>query len=245
MMKNKERVQNTFLVECLAWGMLQAYGVQAPPVPVRTMIAQPLPIFKNLVLLELSLGLYAATYRSGLNGSRLIVVDPTLPDEVQRAGIARELYVAYCYTSRATEVCGKGGHPRAYSDLFARCLLMPAAWVTTSAVTMSVEDLAARFRVPTSMAACRLNELVHYSPQASSERVLADALFSLGEPWQSRFLAWVAGQSVGVDIDDIQLTPKDVARWLSADAKLFQDVRYLVNTWKRSATVWLTQPVND
>jgi hypothetical protein len=151
----------SFLVECLAWGLLRAYGIGEPPVPVRMMIKRPLPIFEHLAFLELKMGLYDATYRSLLSGSQLIVVDLTRPHAVQRASLARELYVAFCHSPRAAELHWPGQeHPYVCSNFFARCLLMPAAWMRQAcAEAISLEDLVARFDVPTQMVTQRLSEM--------------------------------------------------------------------------------------
>ena len=82
---------DAFLIECLAWGLLQVHDIKAPPVDVQEILEHPLPIFKRLTLLELSLGLYDAAYRSCLDGSRLIVVDPARSRVTQRAGMALSL----------------------------------------------------------------------------------------------------------------------------------------------------------
>lgn len=150
-----------FLAESLAYGLLQACGIEGPPVPVRTMIRAPHPVFERLSLLELNLGLYDAAYRSLLNGSRLIAVDLDQPPVVQRAAMARELYVAFCRSQRAAELDWPGReHPRAYSDFFARCLLMPAAWVKQIRDrSRSIEEMTAIFGVSTQMMADRLREL--------------------------------------------------------------------------------------
>jgi len=150
-----------FLVECLAWGLLRAYGIAEPPVPVRDMIKHPLPIFERLTLLELNLGLYDATYRPLLDGSQLIAVDLAKPGVVQRAGIARELYVAFCRSPRAAELhWPRCEQPYVYGEFFARCLLMPAAWMRPVCVeAVSLEDLAIRFGVPVRMVARRLSEM--------------------------------------------------------------------------------------
>jgi hypothetical protein len=150
-----------FLVECLAWGLLRAYGVAGPPVPVREMIRHSIPVFERLTLLELSLGLYDAVYRPLLNGSRLIAVDLTKPRAVQRVSMAREFYVAFCRSARAAELrWPRSGQPYAYSDLFARCLLMPAVWVQKAcAEAIHLEGLAARFDVPVQTVVRRLSEL--------------------------------------------------------------------------------------
>jgi hypothetical protein len=150
-----------FLAESLAYGLLQVFGVRGPPVPVRDMIQAPHPAFGALGLLELNLGLYDAAYRSLLNGARLIVVDLDHSTLVQRAAMARELYVAFCCSQRADELDWPDrGDPRGGSAYFARCLLMPAAWVKHIAVgSGSVEELAAVFGVSSEMMADRLREL--------------------------------------------------------------------------------------
>jgi Zn-dependent peptidase ImmA (M78 family) len=147
-------------MECLAWGLLRAYGVEGPPVPVREMILHSLPIFDRLSILELNLGLYDAAYKFLLDGSRLIAVDLGKPQVVQRASMARELYVAFCHSSRAAELgWPHREQPYPSSDLFARCLLMPAVWVRRAcADDVSLEDLAACFGVPVRMAAQRVSE---------------------------------------------------------------------------------------
>jgi len=152
---------DAFLIECLAWGLLRAYGVEKPPVPVREMIRRPLPMFERLTLLELNLGLYDATYKLLLDGSRLIAVDVGKPRATQRVGMARELYVAFCHSSRAAQLGWPSGEKSSvYGDLFARCLLMPTAWVGQYwAEAVSVESLAALFDVPARVAARRLEEI--------------------------------------------------------------------------------------
>jgi hypothetical protein len=150
-----------FLAESLAYGLLQAFDVKGPPVPVRQMIQVPHPAFEPLSLLELNLGLYDAAYRSLLNGSRLIAVDLDHPPAVQRAAMARELYVAFCRSRRAHELDWPDrSEPRHRSDYFARCLLMPAVWVKHFAAgARSLQELAAIFDVSSEMMVDRLREL--------------------------------------------------------------------------------------
>jgi hypothetical protein len=126
----------------------------------------PLPIFERLSLLELNLGLYDVTYRTCLDGVRMIVVDLAKPRAVQRAGTARALYVAFCRSSRAAELCWPcREQPYACSDLFARCLLMPAAWMRQAcAQIVPIEELAAHFGVPVQMANRRLSD-THYTKE--------------------------------------------------------------------------------
>jgi len=152
-----------FLVESLALGILRAYGIKEPPVPIRRMIKiqPPLSIFKRLNLLELRLGLYDVAYRSLPNGSRVIVVDLNYPFAIQRTGVARELYIAFCRSSRAAELHWPDrGQPNGCSDFFARCLMMPAAWMERGhPANISPENVAERFGVPIQIASQRLQEL--------------------------------------------------------------------------------------
>lgn len=150
-----------FLVESLAYGILQAFGVQGPPVPVREMIRDPHPVFERLSLLELNLGLYDAVYRSLINGSALIAVDLDHPHAVQRFAMARELYVAFCCSRRAAELDWPDRErARERSAFFARCLLMPAAWVKqVYDRTDSLAELSAVFDVSSDMMFDRLQEL--------------------------------------------------------------------------------------
>jgi len=133
------------------------------------MIKDPLPIFERLSLLELHLGLYDAVYRSLLDGSRLIAVDLSQPLITRRVGMARELYVAFCRSRRAFELGWPDDVPYMWGKLFARCLLMPAAWVRQIyPLTHSLEELAAHFGVPLKTADQRLRELGLDSPEQRS-----------------------------------------------------------------------------
>jgi len=222
------------LVESLAWGLLRAYGVTAPPVPVREMIERPLPVFEQLKLLELSLGLYDAAYRSGLNGSRMIVVDPMTSRIVQRVSMARELYVAFCRSSRAAELdWPHRNQPHAYSDFFAHCLLMPTAWVQEAcAEAVSLETLAAHFDVPVQTVTQRLSEVNQHHPCPGLRESLTETLFSLKEPWQGRFLSYVFHRATSETMWNRQPpTREDVTNWLGENPGLCQDMRYMLHAW--------------
>lgn len=150
-----------FLAESLAYGLLRAFHIHGPPVPVRDMVRAPHPVFERLSLLELNLGLYDAVYRSLINGSCLIAVDLEHPLALQRFAVARELYVAFCCSRRAIELDWPDREqPRERSDFFARCLLMPAAWVKqVRARTGSLAELAGVFGVSNETMDRRLREL--------------------------------------------------------------------------------------
>ncbi len=234
--------EDVFLVECLAWGLLRAYEVEGPPVPVREMIKQALPVFERLELLELSLGLYSATYRTCLDGSRLIAVDLEAAHTDRRASMARELFVAFCRSSRAAELgwpcCER---PHVYKELFARRLLIPASWLQQACTEdVSVEGLAARFGVPISMMSRRMNEVFRPPPRPDRGETLAQIMFSLEEPWLSRFLELMAKVAANREPKRSRPTQQQVANWLDASPALYQDVRYLLSTWRRRWNIWLT-----
>ena len=154
-------IVDAFLIECLAWGLLQAHGVKGPPMPVWDMVREPLALFGRLRLLGVDLGLYDAAYRSCLDGSQVIAVDLTRSRPVQRASIARALYVAFCASPRAAELeWPRHTRPQVYGDLFARCLLMPAVWVR-DACTQGIPPagLIDLFDVPVSMVSRRLGDV--------------------------------------------------------------------------------------
>ena len=62
---------------------------------------------------------------------------------------------------------------------------------------------------------------------------LTDALFSLEEPWQGRFLELVANLATSGDWDGQRPTQKEVAAWLSADLELYREVKLLLHAWQR------------
>jgi hypothetical protein len=223
-----------FLVECLAWGILRIHGIEGPPVPVRDLVEDTIPAFENLTLLEMNLGLYKAAYRSCLDGSRVIVIDPTASLDVQREGIARELYVAFCRSARGAELAWPWrSQPRTHCDFFARCLLTPALWVQQAcAQNLSMEGLAARFGVSIELMAQRLNEvdLPHSGP--GGPELLANTMFSLKEPWRGRFLELVTTMATSKTRGRQHPSQKQVATWLSASPGLYQDIRYLLNAWQ-------------
>jgi hypothetical protein len=231
-----------FLIECLAWGLLRAYDVTEPPVPIREMIKHPIPVFERLSLLEMNLGLYKAAYRSCLDGSRLIVVDPTVPSDVQRESMARELYVAFCLSPRAAEMRWPfHEQSHVYGNYFARCLLMPAAWVQqTCTEAISMEGLAARFGVSIQTMNHRLTEVVYPYPRYGLGESLARLVFSLDEPWQGRFLDVVANMIANQSKAKRPPTQKEMASWLDASPSLYQDVRYMLDAWRKPWNVHLT-----
>jgi hypothetical protein len=231
--------REAFFVECLAWGLLRAYDIKTPPVPVEEMLKHPIPVFEQITLLEMNLGLYKAAYRSCLDGSRLIVVDPTVPLDIRRESIARELYVAFCFSPQAPKLFRQKQF-RMYSDFFSRCLLMPSNWIQQACYeAISVEGLATRFGTSIRTTSQRLTEIGCTRPADGLGELLAQLLFSLEEPWQGRFLDVVANMASNKTKTKMLPTQTEVATWLDANPSLRQDVRYLLDAWRKPWNVCL------
>ena len=64
-------------------------------------------------------------------------------------------------------------------------------------------------------------------------RSLAEALFSLDEPWQGRFLDLVANLATNSVWDGRRPTREEVLVWLNADSDLCQEVKLLLDAWRR------------
>jgi hypothetical protein len=60
---------------------------------------------------------------------------------------------------------------------------------------------------------------------------LANALFSLDEPWRSRFLHLVANQATGWTWPEQMPTQAEVAAWLN-DWELYKRVKSQLNVWQ-------------
>jgi hypothetical protein len=64
-------------------------------------------------------------------------------------------------------------------------------------------------------------------------RSLTRDLFSLEEPWQSRFLELIANLATNWTWDGQRPTREDVTAWLSTDADLYREVKLLLEAWQR------------
>lgn len=62
---------------------------------------------------------------------------------------------------------------------------------------------------------------------------LTQALFSLDEPWRSRFLKLVANLATNWTWDGRAPTWEEVAAWLLDDLDLYREVRMLLDAWLR------------
>ena len=62
---------------------------------------------------------------------------------------------------------------------------------------------------------------------------LTKDLFSLEEPWRSRFLELVANETMDWEWEGQSPTQEEVATWLS-DGDLHQKVMQILNAWQRN-----------
>jgi len=61
---------------------------------------------------------------------------------------------------------------------------------------------------------------------------LTEALFSLEEPWQSRFLSLVANLATKWSWNGQRPTREEITDWLNVDPELYQEVNLLLDTWQ-------------
>lgn len=66
---------------------------------------------------------------------------------------------------------------------------------------------------------------------------LTDDLFSLEEPWRSRFLTLVASRATWRSEVAQQPTPEEVAAWFTANPALCRWTSVLLRTWERPRRV--------
>jgi CheY-like chemotaxis protein len=132
----------TWLIECVAEGLLHLYKVDAPPVPIEDMIHSPYNSFADL------------SEPIGRSGDKWDAYH-------QRAAWARAIYWRILRSNeefaRLAEVFQVRGEKKE-ADYFVRSLLMPMRWVTGQEKS-SVESLAHQFQVPPHIVEHRLREL--------------------------------------------------------------------------------------
>jgi hypothetical protein len=69
------------------------------------------------------------------------------------------------------------------------------------------------------------------SPEVQRAQSLAERLFSLEEPWRSRFLELIAAHAEAPSAAD--LCQEEVAEWL-CNQRLYQQVRLMLRAWTHS-----------
>jgi hypothetical protein len=80
-------------------------------------------------------------------------------------------------------------------------------------------------------------ELVEGRPVETGDKIepLTEALFSLEEPWQSRFLNLVANLARKWSWNGQRPTREEIRGWLNVDPELYQHVKLLVDAWRGPA----------
>lgn len=67
---------------------------------------------------------------------------------------------------------------------------------------------------------------------SDTDDLLTAALYSLAEPWRSRFLAWIAGYATRCRWGGRQPTQAEVANWLGTCPALCEQVRLMLAAWQ-------------
>jgi hypothetical protein len=131
----------TWLIECVAEGLLHLYDVDAPPVPVESMVQHPFNFFAEL-------------------GQPIGHSEDEWNAYHQRAAWARAIYWRILNDKEFSGLAGafRIRGERREADYFVRSLLMPARWMAGQEKS-SVESLAHRFQVPPHIVEHRLQEL--------------------------------------------------------------------------------------
>ncbi len=64
-------------------------------------------------------------------------------------------------------------------------------------------------------------------------KTVAETIFSLEEPWQSRFLTLVANHATDGAWDGRLPAREEIAAWLEADRNLCREAKLWLNAWRR------------
>jgi hypothetical protein len=130
-----------WLIECVAEGLLHLYGVDAPPVPVESMVQHPYNFFADLMQ---PIGRSEDEWNA----------------YHQRAAWARAIYWRILHDKDFSGLAGvfRIRGERREADYFVRSLLMPMRWMA-GWENSSVEALAHQFQVPPHIVEHRLEEL--------------------------------------------------------------------------------------
>lgn len=149
------------VLESLAYGLLDLYGVVRPPIPVLEMVQQPPAGLEQDLDLCVALPYGDGAYIRLLHGQGVVFVNPSLSSDQQRYVVAREMLHGLV-ASRYGQALGLTAVSRlsnAAAAYFARCLLMPRAFFPMRWETMPVAELAREFDVVPQTVMKRMEEL--------------------------------------------------------------------------------------
>ena len=152
----------SFLCDSIATTLLDYFGVEGPPVPVRTMVQSPPDDLSNDLSLTEGLPFGDALWLRLMGGRGVVFVNPGLSERERRYAMARALFTGLC-ASKGGKAVGLPDVPNndlaAQAALFARLLLMPVDLFPDDWQMMSAADLAGLFIVPVPVAEARVVEL--------------------------------------------------------------------------------------
>ena len=150
-----------FLVVAIANALLDYYGIEAPPVPVREILRSPPPdLARDLSLTEM-LPFGEALWLRLMGGQGAVFVNSDLSEARRRYAMACALFIGLC-SSEGGRAAGLPPLPndnlREQSTIFGRHFLMPESLLPPGWDRMSANELADLFGVPASVAESRLQE---------------------------------------------------------------------------------------
>ncbi len=153
-----------FLCDSIASALLDYYGIDQPPVPIRDILrSPPFDLVGDLNLVE-GLPFGDALWIRLPDGSGKVFVNLGASERERRYAMARALFTGMC-SSKGGQAAGLPSVPnddlKAQSSLFARRLLMSEDLLPGGWEVMSLEALADLFRVPQSVVEDRLEELIN------------------------------------------------------------------------------------
>lgn len=158
-----------FLIRSLVAALLDQYHVVSPPVPVRQMIASPLPdLAGDLSLTEnMFITFCEAMWLRLIGGQGVVFANANLPEPQRRYAMACALFSGLCLSEGGRAV---GLHNNPYEEAkthehqFARSLLIPLELLPPDWCSMSAAEMAALFDVPVSVSGLRIHELRQHQP---------------------------------------------------------------------------------
>ncbi len=165
-----ERPSLEFLFDSIAVALLERYGVEAPPVPIREFLRfPPGDLARDLSLTE-SLPFGEAFWLRLGGGQGAIFSNPELPDPQYRHALAAALFTGLCSSAGGLAA----GLPPVASDqfyasrdMFAGQVLMPEPLLPANWSSMPVTELADLFQMPLELGESRLGQLLWKEARAS------------------------------------------------------------------------------
>ncbi|MEK7326330.1 MAG: hypothetical protein AAB217_13840 [Chloroflexota bacterium] len=152
-----------FLCDSLVAILLDYYGIDQPPVPIRDILRSPPPDLTGDLSLVEGLPFNDALWIRLPNGQGKVFANLDISEHERRYAMARSLFTGLCYT-KGGRAAGLPYAPNdnlnAQATFFARRLLIPDDLLPPDWQAMPLGELAALFVVPEWLVEDRLQELV-------------------------------------------------------------------------------------